>query len=198
MILANAYDGVLRDHDRLQHLWEALGDRPVTRRWDISQLRGFRDPGKVQLYSSLYPRVVASSAEGKRIFREMMVAERDRALSKCVKEENRSRNGGQIVCEGCDFHDESCRMFDAHHLDPLGKGPRWSQPDSFAVLCPTCHRWSHSKASDVLQPLSISDLRAARIRGPSTETASPDCLSSELPSTQAESAKKDYIEETIT
>jgi 5-methylcytosine-specific restriction enzyme A len=166
-ILENAYDGVLRDEDRLVRLWDALKDRSVARRWDVRPLAGFRDPGRVQLCGSLYPRVSSASSEGKSIYREMRVAERDHGLSTLVKEQNRTRNGGQIVCEGCDFRDGSRAMFDAHHLDPLGKGPRWSLAENFAVLCPTCHRWSHAKADDLLQPLSISDLRAVRILNPS-------------------------------
>ncbi|CAH2400831.1 hypothetical protein MES5069_270069 [Mesorhizobium escarrei] len=37
--------------------------------------------------------------------------------------------------------------------------------ESFAVLCPTCHRWCHHKAVDILQPLAIPVLRAARYKG---------------------------------
>ena len=74
-----------------------------------------------------------------RRLKAMQIAERDRALARTVKEANRARNGGVIVCEGCDFADGRA-LFDAHHLDPLEKGPRWSSADSFAVLCPTFHR----------------------------------------------------------
>ncbi|MFZ1884725.1 MAG: hypothetical protein WAU53_14260 [Rhodoplanes sp.] len=35
-ILANAYDGVLRDDDRMALLWSALRSREVQRRWDIT------------------------------------------------------------------------------------------------------------------------------------------------------------------
>jgi 5-methylcytosine-specific restriction protein A len=161
-ILANAYDGVLRDEQRVKQLWGALRDRPVTRRWDVQPLPGFYDPGKVQMYGSSYPKVPAASAEGKRILKEMQIKERDRALSKMVKDQNRERNNGVIICEACDFANESSALFDAHHLDPLGKGPRWSSVESFAVLCPTCHRWAHCKAADLLQPIPISELRAVR------------------------------------
>ncbi|MFW8586910.1 hypothetical protein ACOJBM_24765 [Rhizobium beringeri] len=161
-ILNNAYDGVRRDDTYMTQLWDALRSVEVTRRWEVQPLPGFRDPGKVQLCSSLYPNVPAGSAEGKRIRKEMVEKERDPKLARAVKEINRARNGGVIVCEGCDFTDESGALFDAHHRDPLGKGPRWSCPESFAVLCPTCHRWSHYKAVDILQPLAIPILRAAR------------------------------------
>jgi len=162
-ILTNAYDGVLRDEERITQLWEAVRDRGVSRRWDVHPLPGFRDPGKVEMYGSLYPRVLASSVEGKQILKEMRLAERDRALAQMVKDQNRDRNGGLIVCEACALADESGALFDAHHLDPLGKGPRWSSPDSFAILCPTCHRWAHCKAEDLLQPWPIPKLRAIRL-----------------------------------
>lgn len=161
-ILNNAYDGVRRDDTYMAQLWSALRSVEVTRRWEVPPLPGFRDPGKVQLCSSLYPNVPAGSAEGKRIRKEMLDKERDPKLARAVKEANRARNGGVIVCEGCDFTDESGALFDAHHRDPLGKGPRWSCFESFAVLCPTCHRWCHHKAVDILQPLVIPILRAAR------------------------------------
>lgn len=52
----------------------------------------------------------------------MVEKERDPKLARAVKEINRTRNGGVIVCEGCNFSDESGALFDAHHRDPLGKG----------------------------------------------------------------------------
>ncbi|KFG67136.1 hypothetical protein [Microvirga sp. BSC39] len=161
-ILNNAYDGVRRDEASMTQLWDAVRSVEVARRWDVEPLLGFRDPGKVQLCSSLYPNVRAGSAEGRRIRKEMVDKERDPKLARAVKENNRARNGGIIVCEGCDFRDENNVLFDAHHRDPLGKGPRWSCPESFAVLCPTCHRWCHYKAADILQPLKIPTLRAVR------------------------------------
>jgi 5-methylcytosine-specific restriction enzyme A len=162
-ILGNAFDGVLRDEERIKKLWPSLTDRVVTRRWDVRPLPGFSDPGRIQMYSSKYPTVLATSAEGKTIWKEMQTKERDRALSRTVKEQNRLRNNGLVTCEACDFADESGALFDAHHLDPLGKGPRWSSVESFAVLCPTCHRWAHAKASDLLQPIPISLLRTVRV-----------------------------------
>jgi len=92
-ILANAYDGVLRDDDRMALLWEVLRSREVHRRWDIMPLPGFRDPGKVQMYGSLYPQILMGSSEGKRIWKEMQAAERDRSLSRAAKEVNRAAHG---------------------------------------------------------------------------------------------------------
>jgi 5-methylcytosine-specific restriction enzyme A len=162
-ILANAYDAVLRNDDQMRRLWTVLHNYPVTRRWEVKSLPGFRDPEKVQHCGTFYPRITASSPEGKRIFKEVRVAERDPKLAKAAKNNNRVKNGGIIVCEACDFKDNDGALFDAHHQDPLGKGPRWSSIESFVILCPTCHRWSHYKADDVLQPLDLETLRAARL-----------------------------------
>lgn len=48
----------------MDQLLEALKAYPVTRRWEVKPLPGFRDPGKVQMVGSLYPGVTANSAEG--------------------------------------------------------------------------------------------------------------------------------------
>jgi 5-methylcytosine-specific restriction protein A len=168
-ILNNAYDSVVRDEERIAQLHTSLNGRPVTRRWDVQPPPGFSDPGKVQMYGSLYPQVPAGSTEGKRIWKEMQIKERDRTLSKAVKDLNRARNNGVVICEACDLADESGALFDAHHLDPLGKGPRWSSVESFAVLCPTCHRWAHCKPADRLQPIPISELRSVRLSASSSK-----------------------------
>jgi 5-methylcytosine-specific restriction enzyme A len=197
-ILENAYDGIRRDEVRLAQLWKVLKDHPVSRRWDVRPLAGFRDPGRVRLCGPNYPNVSSATSEGRRIYKEMRVAERDRGLSTLVKEENRAGNGGQIVCDGCDFREESRAMFDAHHLDPLGNGPRWSKPENFAVLCPTCHRWSHSKADDALQPLPIPALRVARLGHPLAEFLAGSLPAATPPDELLAEATEDYISETMT
>ena len=53
-------------------------------------------------------------------------------------------------------------MFDAHHKRPLAAtGERKNRVKGLAVLCPTCHRWSHAKADDRLHPLPVKDIRRA-------------------------------------
>ena len=74
--------------------------------------------------------------------------ERKGALARAVNELNRIRNGGPIICEACNFTDD--RSAPCSSI-------------SFAVLCPTCHRWAHSKGDDPLQSLSLSMVRAARL-----------------------------------
>ncbi|GLS36599.1 hypothetical protein GCM10010869_21900 [Mesorhizobium tianshanense] len=81
----------------------AMRSVEVTRRWEVQPLQGFRDPGKVQPCSSLYPNVPAGSAEGKRIRKEMVDKERDPKLARAVKEINRARNGGVPRCPNL-FH----------------------------------------------------------------------------------------------
>jgi hypothetical protein len=66
--------------------------------------------------------------------------ERKGALARAVNELNRIRNGGPIICEACNFADD--------RTTPCSS-------ISFAVLCPTCHTWAHSKGDDPLQPLSL-------------------------------------------
>lgn len=166
-ILANAYDGIIHRDEDMQALWSVIRDLKVERRRDLPPIPGFRDPGRLTLVGSIIPRLLASSEEGKRILRECISIERSSALVKAAKTANRERHGGVIVCEGCDFTSDTRAMFDAHHLDPIHAGVRVSTIDDFAVLCPTCHRWTHEMAPDRLQPLSVAQLREARLGGAS-------------------------------
>lgn len=100
-ILANAYDGIRRDEVEMNRLWGALRRREVRRRWEVKSLPGFRDPKKVEMYGSRYPKVPAGSTEGKRIWKEQRVLERDRGLSQAAKDTNRAANSGMLVCEAC-------------------------------------------------------------------------------------------------
>jgi 5-methylcytosine-specific restriction enzyme A len=161
-ILANAFDAVRRNGEEIQRLWDSLKGKEVQRKWDIRPPAGFFDPGHVQMFSSFYPKITATSSEGKRIWKAQQVLERDRNLVKAVKAGNRAANGGRLVCEACVFSDPSDALFDAHHLNPLACGIRKSRVDDFAILCPTCHRWAHAYGVDRLQPLSMTQLRIAR------------------------------------
>lgn len=163
-ILANAYDSVIRDEGQIQRLWEALKDWGIERRWDVLPPAGFRDPGKVQMFGSMYPKLDCKSAEGKRVWKLSQEIERDPKLKREAKALNRAKNGGVIVCEACGFCDPMDAMFDAHHLQPLAAGNRESRVDDLVVLCPTCHRWAHAKAEDKLSPIPILDVVGAMIR----------------------------------
>ncbi|RVH69220.1 hypothetical protein CN198_14265 [Sinorhizobium meliloti] len=157
-ILENAYDTVRRNPDMVATLWDALKNRTITRRHEITPPPGFIDRGKLVHVGSIYPRVDAKSAEGERIYKNMVLLERKSSISRSKKEANKLDNGGRIVCESCGFSDECSAMFDVHHLYPISAGPRETTIDDLAVLCPTCHRWSHAKGPDRLNPLSVAEV----------------------------------------
>lgn len=163
-ILANAYDGVRRDEAEIRRLWETIKNRAVSRRVDIALPMGFRDPGKVMQFWTAYPKVLATSAEGKKIWKAQSIAERDKNLVLAVKEANRDANEGKLLCQACDFSHENRSLFDAHHLFPLALGIRESRLDDFAVLCPSCHRWAHVFGPDKLQPVPIAELKLLRTK----------------------------------
>lgn len=160
-ILANAYDRVMRYDDDIQVLWNALKDRRVSRRWDVEPPSGFRDPGGVKLIGTYYPKLDIKSIEGKKVWKLSQEIERDPNLKREVKAQNRAKNGGILCCEACGFSDALDGMFDAHHLQPLAAGVRTSRADDLVVLCPTCHRWAHVKASDLLSPLTVSEVASS-------------------------------------
>ena len=161
-ILTNAYDAVIRDEDQIQRLWTALKDWKIERRWDVTPPPSFRDPGKVEMYGSMYPKLTSTSAEGQRVWKLSRQIESDPKLKREAKAQNRAKNGGVLVCAACDFSDKFNSMFDAHHLQPLAAGIRETRVDDLVVLCPTCHRWAHAKAVDKLSPVSVQDI--ARLR----------------------------------
>jgi hypothetical protein len=163
LVLENAFDTVKTNASDIAKLWDALRNCKITFRRDVATLEGFRDPQKVQLCGTLYPKLPGTSSEGDRVYKEVVALERNRLIAKAAKELNRHQNGGHIVCEACLLSDEDSGMFDAHHLRPLSMGIRESHVEHFAVLCPTCHRWAHRKGPDKLQPLDIPQLRAVRI-----------------------------------
>jgi hypothetical protein len=157
-ILANAYDTVIRDKDQIQRLWDALKDWTIERRWDIKPPPGFRDPGRVQMCGSMYPKLGSESLEGKRVWTLSQEIERDPKLKCAAKVLNKEKNGGKLVCEACGFSDQLDSMFDVHHMQPLAAGVRESRVDDLVVLCPTCHRWAHMKAEDKLSPIPIHEI----------------------------------------
>lgn len=159
-ILVNAFDGVVRDRERVPRLWAALAGRAVRRRWDVMPPPGFVDPGRVRRIGIYYPRVKGN--EGRRVELKSLAIERNRRLSADAKAMNRERNGGVIVCEACGLTDGIAAMFDAHHPQPLAMGPRETTSDDLCILCPTCHRWAHQKADDSLSPLPISEVKKQR------------------------------------
>lgn len=158
-ILTNAFDSVRRLDDLVSNLWEKLAEWPIERRIDVKCPPGFRDPKKVVLIGSKYPHIDYASVEGKRLWIESQKVERDRRLMSEAKKRNRTLNAGLIVCEACDYSDEADGMFDAHHLYPISLGIRETRLDDLVILCPSCHRYSHVKAENKLNPLDVATLR---------------------------------------
>jgi hypothetical protein len=161
-ILENAFDAVINDVDQVQRLYAALANWTLRRRWEVTPPPGFRDPGKVQMCGTMYPKLLSTSTEGERVWKLSRQIERDRRLVRDAKALNKSKNGGVLVCEACKFSDFAESMFDAHHQDPLAAGIRESRIDDLAILCPTCHRWAHAKGSDKLWPVSVQGIARAR------------------------------------
>ena len=102
------------------------------------------------------------SQEGRKYWALQERAERDSSLAREAKCRNAKKNGGCIKCDACGFRDKEPGMFDAHHLKPLEHGERKSRVEDFAVLCPTCHRWAHTKADNRRCPLPVEEVRRAR------------------------------------
>lgn len=161
-ILANAYDSVRRDNDRIEQLYEALADRPVTRRWDVLPPPGFVDPGKLVLVSSIYPKLHhPNGREGRRKWKLNREAERDRRLRHAAIQANLDQNGGMIVCVACRLSGTNPSLFDVHHLLPLSAGDRQTRVDDLVVLCPNCHRCCHRLGESKFEPVPIEDLAHA-------------------------------------
>lgn len=158
-ILTNAYDTVIREKDQIQQLWAALKDWKLERRWDVTLPPSFRDPGKVEMFGSMYPKLLSTSAEGERVWKLSKQIESDPRLKCEAKAQNRAKNGGILVCAACDFSDPLNSMFDAHHLQPLAAGIRESRVDDLVTST------SHNSAP-VTRSVSLRRITSARGRGP--------------------------------
>lgn len=72
----------------------------------------------------------------------------------------RSR-AGQLFCDDCGF-DPTSRidgtkvkarsLLDAHHMNPLDEGVRYTMLADFCLLCPNCHRFVHALARTYIDP----------------------------------------------
>lgn len=156
-LLTNAFDQVVRPEAQVVQLWTALQHRQVSLS-NLPPLIGFYDSDKLIQVGSILPANV-SSLEGRRLKKEAADRERDPALAKAAKDENRARHGGKLVCEGCEFTDSDDALFDAHHLVPLSLDVRQTVPADLAVVCPTCHRVCHRRGTGPANPLPIAELR---------------------------------------
>lgn len=160
-VLSLAFDTVKSDPEDLENLWSALKDWPVVRNHQMVPPADFKNPAKINLVGTYYPRY--DKVEGRKVWQASFESERDKSLRPVLLEMNRQANDGRYVCEGCDFTHDSAGMFDAHHLHPLFHEERRTRVDDLALLCPTCHRAAHRLSGDPAIPLSISQLRQERL-----------------------------------
>lgn len=94
-----------------------------------------------------------SAKEGRLLTRIHTYKERDKSLSKKVKDEYRFKHENKLACEGCEldpeimYGDQGERCIEAHHTIPIEE----LQPDSItladdmAIVCANCHRIIHSR-----------------------------------------------------
>ncbi len=158
-VLEGAVDGVIRPESRINALWAALSDWPITL---VSVLTpaNFIDTGIPTLAKNgVRPTIPGGvgSSEGKKVWKMQLEAERNRSLSREAKRLNASKHG-HPTCESCLFSNDDVGMFDAHHPKPLACGERTTLPHHLVVLCPTCHRRAHRR--DKLDPYTLLELQA--------------------------------------
>jgi 5-methylcytosine-specific restriction enzyme A len=156
-ILLNAFDAVRFYDELMEQLWKSLENYDLRRRWEVEPPPGFKEPNKPSLSFTLYPTL--SVEEGKARLRTTMELERKSEAADEAKLRNLTANGNKYKCEACSFEDELRSLFDAHHIQPLATGPRISTVDSYAILCPLCHRMAHHKGQNIRLPLSVAELR---------------------------------------
>lgn len=72
-----------------------------------------------------------------------------------------------LVCEVCGlnlderFGDAASRIIEVHHLHPIGDGERVTTLDDLALVCPTCHRYIHSRVPMLTIPSAREYLTGA-------------------------------------
>lgn len=60
-------------------------------------------------------------------------------------------SGGVILCEACSiditakYGDHVMRVIECHHRAPLAEGKRTTLLADLALVCPTCHRYLHTR-----------------------------------------------------
>lgn len=98
-----------------------------------------------------------SWSEGKKELSLVWEQKRNRRLRQKVLE----RFG--LKCSACEFVAPNPTLIDVHHLHPIAEGERETTLDDLVPLCPTCHRWVHTRNP----PMAIEELR--NIRSPRSE-----------------------------
>jgi 5-methylcytosine-specific restriction protein A len=98
------------------------------------------------------------SAEGKELFRQHRVRERDSSLT-CEKKLTAIKKGN-LKCEVCSFSFQDTfdqDYIECHHKIPIYKGERITRLEDLALVCSNCHRMLHRRINGNF--LSIEQLR---------------------------------------
>lgn len=156
-VLAAAMDGVVRPTEKIEQLWQALADWPVSLE-SLTLPANFVDAAEPTLVTKRLPTVRGgmASEEGKKIWAMQLQVERDGRLARRAKQLNIEKYEIS-TCEACVFNHPDSGMFDAHHPTPLAVGTRTTLAEHLIVLCPTCHRRAHR--IDKLVPQTLLQIR---------------------------------------
>jgi len=98
------------------------------------------------------------SKEGKELFRQHRVRERDSSLT-FEKKQNALKNNN-LKCEVCSFSFQDTfdqDYIECHHKIPIYKGERVTRLEDLALVCSNCHRMLHRKINGDF--LTIEQLR---------------------------------------
>ncbi|MEK7724934.1 MAG: HNH endonuclease [Acidobacteriota bacterium] len=98
------------------------------------------------------------SKEGKLLFRNHRIRERDSSLTHKKKEVARQKN--KLFCEVCRFSfikTYSQDYIECHHIVPINEGERTTKLEDLALVCSNCHRMLHRKIDG--KYLSINELK---------------------------------------
>jgi 5-methylcytosine-specific restriction enzyme A len=106
------------------------------------------------------------SKEGKELFRQHRVRERDSSLT--FEKKLDALKNGNLKCEVCSFSFQDAfdqDYIECHHKIPIYKGERVTRLEDLALVCSNCHRMLHRKINgDFLTIEQLSKLITKRKR----------------------------------
>jgi 5-methylcytosine-specific restriction protein A len=114
------------------------------------------------------------SEEGRLVYRQHRVRERDQSLGKKKKKKNAAlRKTGRLACEVCDFEfttkygDLGEGFIEAHNVVPLSTsvGTRTTRLSDLALVCSNCRRMLH-RGKPSLRPAELRRRLDPAVRSP--------------------------------
>ena len=143
---------ILRMATQTNYKLEDLHAREIRSLWGVPDIQYQIDEEEANLFP-----------EGKRVFRQHRVIERNPYLIKAAKEYHKKRMNGELKCMVCDFSFAEKYgaigedFIEGHHTKPISEieGEYNATVEDIALVCSNCHRMLHRK-----RPwLSMSDLK---------------------------------------